>query len=104
MLMSRIEEPKRNIQPVSNEVLICPVCERDVSNHTELESITCVHVGRSAPIQSETASTESKMCEKCFEQEAAVRKLWSLIQDRAHPTVFSWRCTNCNQERQLSIS
>jgi hypothetical protein len=103
-MMSRAEEPKRNIQRAPNEVLTCPVCGRDVNNHTELESITCVHVAKVIPTQIENFNTEPKMCEKCFEQETAFRKLWSLIQDRAHPTVLSWRCTNCNQERQLTVA
>lgn len=95
-----------NIQPASNQKLICPICQRDVKNHTELESVTCVNVGKITTTQNNirVLITESKGCDRCLEQERALKQLWSLIQDRAHPTNFTWRCTNCNQERQLSIN
>ena len=98
-----LTEPNR--QRASAQTLVCPVCERAVENHTELESITCVNIGRITPIQhAQGSTTESKVCDKCLEQETALSQLWSLIQDRAHPTNFTWRCTSCNQERQLSIN
>ena len=95
------------IHRVSNQTkLVCPVCERAVENHTELESITCVNIRRITPIQHDAQDLiiQLEACDKCLEQETALTQLWSLIQDRAHPTNFTWRCTNCNQERQLSIS
>ena len=86
----------------STQTLVCPICERAVENHTELESTTCVNIAKITAIQ--VSTTEPKLCDKCLEQETALRQLWSLIQDRAHPTNFTWRCTNCNQERQLNIN
>ena len=95
-----------NLKRASEQTLICPICERAVENHTELESMTCIHVGNITPIQHDAQDTITQLeaCDKCLEQENALRQLWSLIQDRAHPTNFTWRCTSCNQERQLSIS
>ena|SRR5208282_1683132 len=103
---SRIEEPGSNLQRMSNQELICPVCGRGVNYHTELESLTCVHVARISPIQSDTQTSnmKSERCDKCLEQENALTQLWSIIEDRAHPTNLTWRCTNCNQERKLTIN
>src|SRR5208282_1960484 len=105
-MMSRIEEPGSDLQRMSNQELICPVCGRGVNYHTELESVTCVNIGRITPTQHDTQNsiTESKVCEKCVEQETALTQLWSIIEDRAHPTSITWRCTNCNRERQLTIN
>src|SRR5208337_1917252 len=96
---------EQNIQRASNQTkLVCPICERAVENHTERESITCVNIERIAPVHTQESITQLEACDKCLEQETALRQLWLLIEDRAHPTNFTWRCTNCNQERELSIN
>ncbi|HYW02294.1 MAG TPA: hypothetical protein VE862_12555 [Candidatus Acidoferrum sp.] len=94
-----------NPHRASNQTLICPICERGVENHTELESITCVNIGRTrTQNDAQDPITQLEACDKCLEQETALKQLWSLIQDRAHPTNCTWRCTSCNQERQLTIT
>src|SRR5208282_5963407 len=100
---SRIEEPGSNLQRMSNQKLSCPVCGRGVNYHTELESVTCVNVAKDRPTQHSTQASISG-CFRCLEQETAIRQLWSIIQNREHPTCLSWRCTSCNQERKLSIT
>jgi len=102
---SRIKEPGSNLQRMLNQELTCPICGRGVNYHTEQESVTCVNIGRITPIQyAQVPITESNGCDKCAEEENALTQLWSIIQDRAHPTNFTWRCTNCNKERQLRIN
>lgn len=46
---------------------------------------------------------EDEFCPGCSRQREALRKLWSPVTDRPHPTVFNWTCTMCGQERQLVI-
>ena len=46
------------------------------------------------------------MAEGCFEcrkQGAALRDLWSQVENRAHPTHFAWHCSTCNQNRWLVV-
>lgn len=42
-------------------------------------------------------------CYECTKQAAALRRLWSQVQNRAHPTHFAWHCPKCNQDRQLIV-
>ena len=42
-------------------------------------------------------------CEECSKQRTALRKLWSQVRERAHPTHFAWHCHTCNQDTHLVI-
>lgn len=53
--------------------------------------------------QSLSSKSEADSCPVCSRQREALRKLWTQVTDRAHPTVFNWRCSMCGQERKLVI-
>ena len=98
-------QTERSTISTASTQLTCPVCDRDVANHTEQESVTCVNVSKinpTKPIRDTIA--QSKGCSQCDEQEAAITQLWSRIHGRAHPTRFAWHCTSCNNERELTIN
>ena len=42
-------------------------------------------------------------CPRCRAQELALRRLWSQVQERAHPTNFSWHCQVCGKEVRMAI-
>ena len=69
--------------------------QRWISRMLEMESI------RQSVRQ--TTQTSEVECPMCVEQEQAFRKLWSQVQDRAHPTDLSWRCETCGNENHISV-
>ena len=44
-----------------------------------------------------------RLCVICREQEHAIRKLWSQVQDRAHPTNFTWHCHVCGKDIRIAV-
>jgi len=51
----------------------------------------------------QSLNSEEESCPACSRQREALRKLWSPVTDRPHPTVFNWSCSMCRLERQLVI-
>ncbi|HUK49458.1 MAG TPA: hypothetical protein VLV18_00360 [Terriglobales bacterium] len=52
----------------------------------------------------QTASSSIQVaCPACTDQEKALRKLWSQVQDRAHPTDFTWHCQVCGKETHIVV-
>jgi hypothetical protein len=54
-------------------------------------------------VQQAPQATVQAPCAACTGQEIALRKLWSQVLERAHPTDFSWHCQTCGKEVHLAI-
>jgi len=55
------------------------------------------------PVQEVTARSIQTRCAACSKQELALRKLWVQVQERAHPTDFTWHCQLCGKENHIII-
>lgn len=51
----------------------------------------------------EARTTQEIPCPACSKQYEALKKLWSQVTNRPHPTEFRWHCSTCGEERKLII-